>query len=311
MEKGSYNWTVWSGRFPLVFIRLNVMVLAAATPFICLHLLLLTFQTNLMVCGVDVYHDKNASRSVGALVCAMNTSCTRWYSRTCEQMRGQEMLDALKPCFIAGIRKFAECNQRPPDRIILFRDGVGDGQLGSVAKHEARQLEECFAHFAADYRPKLTVVVVQKRINQRILTQEVSLLLTFAVVVSFVLICPSITGSQPGQPATRHHRGPHHHSCVMVWFLFGVSTCAPGHRESHPLCRRAWPQRLGMRPDPETVVHADAFVLQLARHRACACPMSVCPQAGPASGPEHPQALCPSLGWPSLLPLKSWLSGCS
>ena len=68
------------------------------------------FQSNLMVCGIDVYHDKAASKSVAALVCSMNSSCTRWYSRTCEQMQRQELVDVLKPLFVAAIKKFAEVN---------------------------------------------------------------------------------------------------------------------------------------------------------------------------------------------------------
>lgn len=55
----------------------------------------------------------------------------------------------------------------------MFRDGVGDGQLRVVKEFEVPQLEECFANFGADYCPKLVVIVVQKRINQRILARTV------------------------------------------------------------------------------------------------------------------------------------------
>jgi len=50
----------------------------------------------------------------------------------------------------------------------VFRDGVGDGQLRMVKDFEVPQLSECFANFGADFCPKLVVIVVQKRINQRI-----------------------------------------------------------------------------------------------------------------------------------------------
>lgn len=125
-------------------------------------------QMNLMVCGIDVYHDKLSGKSIAALVSSMNPQCTRWYSRTCEQMSNQELVDSLGPCFVAAIKKFAECNQGPPNRIVLFRDGVGDGQLAHVSQHEAAQLEKCFSNFSSEYKPKLSIVVVQKRINQRI-----------------------------------------------------------------------------------------------------------------------------------------------
>lgn len=55
-----------------------------------------------------------------------------------------------------------------PATIIVFRDGVGDGQLDTVAKHEVPQLKDCFKQCSEDYHPKFAFVVVQKRINTRI-----------------------------------------------------------------------------------------------------------------------------------------------
>lgn len=55
-----------------------------------------------------------------------------------------------------------------PEKIVVYRDGVGDGQLSMVSDYEVQQIESCFAKFGADYFPKTTVIVVQKRINTRI-----------------------------------------------------------------------------------------------------------------------------------------------
>ena len=59
-------------------------------------------------------------------------------------------------------------NHELPGKIIIFRDGVGDSQLAVVAEYEQAQFSSCFAHFGEDYKPKLSIVVVQKRINTRI-----------------------------------------------------------------------------------------------------------------------------------------------
>jgi aubergine-like protein len=58
-------------------------------------------------------------------------------------------------------------NHRRPEKIIVYRDGVGDGQIPVVQDYEVRQIQNSFATFG-DYQPKLTVVIVQKRINTRI-----------------------------------------------------------------------------------------------------------------------------------------------
>lgn len=61
-----------------------------------------------------------------------------------------------------------------PDRIVVYRDGVGDGQLKTVAGYEVQQLSECFVHFGGNYHPKMAVVIVSKRINARIFAAQVS-----------------------------------------------------------------------------------------------------------------------------------------
>ena len=50
----------------------------------------------------------------------------------------------------------------------MFRDGVGDGQMHTVAEYEVPQITSCFSMFGTTYQPKLAVVVVQKRISTRI-----------------------------------------------------------------------------------------------------------------------------------------------
>lgn len=120
----------------------------------------------LMVAGIDVYHEKN-QRSIGAFVASMNSTLTRWYSRTCMQHQGQELIDGLKVCMTASLRRYHEINHCLPEKIVIYRDGVGDGQLSMVATYEKEQLSECFSYFD-NYNPSMAIVVVQKRINTRL-----------------------------------------------------------------------------------------------------------------------------------------------
>jgi len=66
------------------------------------------------------------------------------------------------------ILRFQE-NQAFPDRIILFRDGVGDGQLELAKNTEVAQILEGCKYL--DAKPKFTFCVVQKRINARMFVQ--------------------------------------------------------------------------------------------------------------------------------------------
>uniref|UniRef100_A0A3B3QX94 Piwi-like protein 2 n=1 Tax=Paramormyrops kingsleyae TaxID=1676925 RepID=A0A3B3QX94_9TELE len=120
---------------------------------------------NLMVIGVDVHHDASKkSRSVMGFVASLNSLLTRWYSRVIFQMPNEEMISGFRVCLIAALQKYYEMNHSFPEKIVVYRDGVSDGQLKMVELYEIPQLLQCFKTFP-NYEPKLTFIVVQKRVN--------------------------------------------------------------------------------------------------------------------------------------------------
>ncbi|KAJ0174712.1 hypothetical protein K1T71_009820 [Dendrolimus kikuchii] len=122
-----------------------------------------------MIVGVDSYHDPTRKkRSVVAFVSSYNPTMTHWYSKAVFQERGQEIVDSLKSCLVDALKHFLSCNGRFPDRIIIYRDGVGDGQLKILRDYEIPQFKICFSHLDMTYEPSITYIVVQKRINTRI-----------------------------------------------------------------------------------------------------------------------------------------------
>ena len=108
---------------------------------------------NLMVVGVDVFHDPSRRLpSIAGIVSSTNAAMSRWYSSTCFQASGtfflnihgswlqasgQELIDALKPAFVRAIKEFYKANHAWPEKILVFRDGVGDSQLSIVARYKA------------------------------------------------------------------------------------------------------------------------------------------------------------------------------
>lgn len=53
----------------------------------------------------------------------------RYYCQVMFQHTGQELADNLKECMSKALRKYHEVNGGLPDRIVVYRDGVGDGQV--------------------------------------------------------------------------------------------------------------------------------------------------------------------------------------
>ena len=52
----------------------------------------------------------------------------------------------------AALRKYQEINNDLPERIIIYRDGVGDGQLKLVVEHEVAQLKASFQEISSGYK---------------------------------------------------------------------------------------------------------------------------------------------------------------
>ncbi|XP_059057844.1 piwi-like protein Ago3 [Achroia grisella] len=122
-----------------------------------------------MIIGIDSYHDASRKkRSVCSFVASYNQSMTHWYSKAVFQESGQEIVDSLKSCLVDALKHYLRSNGKFPDRIIIYRDGVGDGQLKQIKQYEIPQMEICFTNMDVTYKPTLTYVVVQKRINTRI-----------------------------------------------------------------------------------------------------------------------------------------------
>ncbi|KAL7840040.1 hypothetical protein SRHO_G00266980 [Serrasalmus rhombeus] len=127
---------------------------------------------HLMVIGVDVHHDTSKkSRSVMGFVASLNSLLTRWYSRVTFQMPNEEIINGFRVCLLAALQKYYEVNHSFPEKIVIYRDGVSDGQLKTVELYEIPQILKCFETFP-NYEPKMTFIVVQKRINTTLYSYE-------------------------------------------------------------------------------------------------------------------------------------------
>lgn len=125
----------------------------------------------LMVVGVDSYHDSSSrGRSVCGFIASTNNSLTRYYTQCKFQHTGQELADNLKLCMTNALKVYHSINNSLPERIVVYRDGVGDGQLPAVVEHEVPQIMSAFKE-QTDYNPKFGVVVVKKRINSRMFAE--------------------------------------------------------------------------------------------------------------------------------------------
>uniref|UniRef100_A0A3Q0SIW0 Piwi-like protein 2 n=1 Tax=Amphilophus citrinellus TaxID=61819 RepID=A0A3Q0SIW0_AMPCI len=231
---------------------------------------------NLMVVGVDVHHDPSkAHQSVMGFVASVNSSITRWYSRVTFQTPSEELIHGFRVCLLAALQKYYEVNHNLPEKIVVYRDGVSDGQLKMVEQYEIPQLIKCFETFPG-YEPKLVFIVVQKRISTTLYSWAansfgtpppgtvVDHTLTHKDWVDFYLMAHHI---RQGCGLPTHYIS-----------LYNTANLTPDHLQRY---------------DPVDIQDVP-FVLELARYHSCSSTLQVCPQTGfpfwpvPALRAGHP-----------------------
>lgn len=68
--------------------------------------------------------------------------------------------------FDVFLRSIFSCGQKP-ERILVYRDGVSEGQFANVLKTEVASLRAGCRRLEVNYKPDITFVVVQKRHHAR------------------------------------------------------------------------------------------------------------------------------------------------
>lgn len=155
------------------------------------------FNEPVIFLGADVTHPPagdNKKPSIAAVVGSMDGHPSRYSATVRVQQHRQEIIQGMQIAIKYDHQKqkrfshifsnfFAELSSMvrellimfykstggyKPHRIILYRDGVSEGQFPHVLQHELTALREACIKLEADYKPGITFIVVQKRHHTRL-----------------------------------------------------------------------------------------------------------------------------------------------
>ncbi|XP_055970785.1 piwi-like protein 4 [Sorex fumeus] len=127
---------------------------------------------SLMVVGIALCKDAfSTGMMVVGFVASMNPGITRWFSRCILQRTMTEVADCLKAFMSGALNKWYEANHILPARIIVYRSGVGDGQLQTLIDYELPQLLSSVTASGSQASPRLSVVVVRTKCSARFFTE--------------------------------------------------------------------------------------------------------------------------------------------
>ena len=146
-----------------------------------------------MVMGADVTHPGPESRgskpSIAAIVGSVEPKAANYEVEIRIQEGGQneEVIHDMKQVTKNLLIKFHAANKgRKPEKIIMYRDGVSEGQFLTVLAKELMAIRQACKELEEDYQPMITYIIVQKRHHTRYNQSAGENLLIFTF---FVFLC--------------------------------------------------------------------------------------------------------------------------
>jgi aubergine len=96
----------------------------------------------------------------------------KFFSGVIEHRGGEELSPNLSKMLGRAIEDYVKLHSVLPQRLMFYRDGVGDGQIEQVQQIELNEMKILLNQLRVKYNDssalKLTFVIVNKRINTRI-----------------------------------------------------------------------------------------------------------------------------------------------
>ncbi|KAL7748971.1 hypothetical protein RI367_005619 [Sorochytrium milnesiophthora] len=163
------------------------------------YLSLLT-EVPTMLLGYDVTHPTGGSHkfSVSALTASLDLEALHYSFEARIHPPMQEIGEDIGSMTVALLRRFYARMGRKPERLIIYRDGVGEGVFYNVISMEIPAIRKAFKALDADYNPKITILCVQKRHHLRMFAPKEHNLPT----MSNGNLCPGyVIDTDVGQPS--------------------------------------------------------------------------------------------------------------
>lgn len=132
------------------------------------------FSEPVTVLGIDAIHWSRGYGypSILSVVGSLNPTASR-YALTCDLQRNekhdkisQEIIRNMDKISGEILKAFKDANNRRPNKIIVFRDGVSEGQFQHALDYEVSGIQQACKELFGEYIP-ITFIVVQKRHHTR------------------------------------------------------------------------------------------------------------------------------------------------
>ncbi|CAN8303779.1 unnamed protein product [Cochlearia groenlandica] len=126
-------------------------------------------EDQVMFIGADVNHPAAGNKMSPSIVAVVGTlnwpEANRYAARVIAQPHRKEEIEGFGSTCLELVKAHVQATGKRPNKIVIFRDGVSDGQFDMVLNVELLDVKLTFEKNG--YNPKITVIVAQKRHQTR------------------------------------------------------------------------------------------------------------------------------------------------
>ncbi|PAV78541.1 hypothetical protein WR25_09569 isoform C [Diploscapter pachys] len=129
------------------------------------------FNEPVIFFGCDITHPPagdSRKPSIAAVVGSMDAHPSRYAATVRVQQHRQEIISDLTYMVRELLVQFYRNTRFKPTRIVVYRDGVSEGQFFNVLQYELRAMREACMMLERGYQPGITFIAVQKRHHTRL-----------------------------------------------------------------------------------------------------------------------------------------------
>ncbi|CAI2368923.1 unnamed protein product [Moneuplotes crassus] len=130
-----------------------------------------------MIISMDVCHRvETNNKSVLNLVASKDKYVASFYSASVSQGEEQRIAFSIQKLFMEALQEFNTKNGLFPQKIIIYRDAVSEGQSEVTLRTEVPELEKAIKNLKdsgqIEEEPSILFILANKRIEQRFFTQD-------------------------------------------------------------------------------------------------------------------------------------------
>ena len=133
------------------------------------------FREPVIFMGATVTHPPagdNKKPSIAALVSSVDAHPAAYSAVVRIQQARKDVISSLSNMVKDSLVNFYRQTGFKPHRIVMYRDGVSEGQFNAVLQLELLAIRQACMDLEQDYRPGITFIVVQKRPHPRLFCSD-------------------------------------------------------------------------------------------------------------------------------------------